>query len=232
MSFPLPLQKKCLEIIEDLMKHPIAEVFMEPVDPVRDMVPDYLDVIKNPSDFTTIKNRLLERKYLTYEEFKRDVNLIWENAITYNTKQSLPAYIADELSRIFQKRIWYIENPPAEQWINDFLKNRLTLCKLFRNPPSGLANFSLNSDASVITENEQTTNKRLSAEDSKFFSENSEYIKDIKNAQTLEEIIHEIEPSFVFKHETIYVDLIKMLPRTRRAIKNHIMQALSTQTTA
>ena len=228
MTFPLSLQKKCLEIIEDLMKHPIAEVFMEPVDPVRDMVPDYLDIIKNPSDFSTIRNRLLERKYLTYEEFKRDVNLVWENAITYNTKQSLPAYIADELNRIFQKKIWYIENPQTEQWINEFLKNRLTLCKLFRNPPSGLSNFAFSSDVSMLGE-EQGQGKRLSSEDHKFFTENLEYLKDTKNAHTLEQVIHEIEPSFIFQQETIFEDLVKMLPRTRRALKNHIMQKNSSQ---
>lgn len=227
MSFPSSLQKKCLEIITDLMAHPIAEVFMVPVDPVRDGVPDYFDIIKNPSDFTTIKNKLIEGRYLSYDEFKRDVNLIWENAITFNSKQSLPAYIADELNKEFQKKIWCIENPPAEQWINDFLKHRLTLCKLFRNPPSGLANFAFTPETALFGDSEQTSNKHLSAEDSKFFNENIEYLRDPKNAKTIEKVIHDIEPSFVFKHETLFDDLAKMLPRTRRALKNHIMEEAS-----
>lgn len=142
MSFTEVQRLKCIEIIDNLLKHPISAMFAKPVDAIADGVPDYYDVIKNPSDFSTVRNKLVTSQYKSLDEFKKDVNLIWENAILYNSKQSFMALIADELSRQFQRQLWQLESPPTEQWINDFLKARLIICKLFRNPPNGLANYS------------------------------------------------------------------------------------------
>lgn len=137
---------KCLEIIDNLTKHPIAAMFAKPVDAIADGVPDYYEVIKNPSDFSTVRNKLTTLQYKTLDEFKRDVNLIWDNAVQYNSRQSFIALIADELRKQFDKQIWQLESPPTEQWINDFLKARLIICKLFRNPPNGLANYAFSAD--------------------------------------------------------------------------------------
>ncbi|EAY03796.1 Bromodomain containing protein [Trichomonas vaginalis G3] len=142
MSLSEAQRLKCLEILDNLRKHPISEMFAKPVDAEADGVPDYYDVIKNPSDFSTVRNKLTTFQYKTFDEFKRDVNLIWENAIQYNTKQSFIALIAEELSRQFQKQLWQFESPPTEQWINDFLRARVTITKLFRNPPTGVANLA------------------------------------------------------------------------------------------
>jgi len=216
-------KQKCIEIIDELLKHPISEVFSEPVDPKIDGVPDYFDIISHPSDFSTVKNKLIEGAYKTVDEFKFDVNLIWENAITYNTKQSLPAYIADELSRLFQKRLRYLETPQLEQWTNDFLKARSTVCRLFRNPPSGLVNASFSTDASNSADGDKSRQK-LTTDDVQFFQSVHSQLNDKSKSDDFERIIHEIEPDFSYCFETIESDLEKMLPRTRRGIKNYLMK--------
>jgi hypothetical protein len=38
-----------------LSKHTYAWIFLEPVDPIKLNIPDYLDIIKKPMDFGTIK---------------------------------------------------------------------------------------------------------------------------------------------------------------------------------
>ena len=61
---------------------------MYPVDPVVLNIPDYFTIIANPMDIFTVQKKLNEHEYGTFDEFNRDVKLIWSNAITYNPKHS------------------------------------------------------------------------------------------------------------------------------------------------
>ncbi|KZP01472.1 hypothetical protein CALVIDRAFT_491979 [Calocera viscosa TUFC12733] len=65
----------------DKMKH-----FHEPVD--RAEVPDYYDVVKNPMDWTQMKEKIQKHEYMNIEEFQNDVNLVFDNAMLYNAPNS------------------------------------------------------------------------------------------------------------------------------------------------
>jgi hypothetical protein len=108
--------------------------FHESVDPIADEIPDYLDIIQHPSDLSTVRTKLLNNRYRSLQEFKRDMNLIWENAVQSSGHQSLPAFIADRLSKIFQKWVTDLEEISTDQWINNFLKARSALCKTHQEP--------------------------------------------------------------------------------------------------
>ena len=54
--------------------------FLSPVD-VKDF-PDYLDIVKHPMDFSTIDKKL--HTYKTFDEFAKDVELIFDNCRLYN----------------------------------------------------------------------------------------------------------------------------------------------------
>jgi len=45
--------------MQHLWKHHDWSIFHEPVDPVEYDIPDYLDVIKNPMDFGTINQKIV-----------------------------------------------------------------------------------------------------------------------------------------------------------------------------
>jgi hypothetical protein len=45
-----------------------AWIFHEPVDPIKLEIPDYIDVIKHPMDFGTIKNKLNTNQYPSNSE--------------------------------------------------------------------------------------------------------------------------------------------------------------------
>ncbi|TBU24142.1 hypothetical protein BD311DRAFT_702623 [Dichomitus squalens] len=51
-------------------------------------VPDYYDVIKSPMWWDEIDQKLDRHEYLDLAEFKRDINLVLDNAITYNQPAS------------------------------------------------------------------------------------------------------------------------------------------------
>ncbi|KAL7143165.1 hypothetical protein ABFS83_08G172500 [Erythranthe nasuta] len=86
-GLPMP-DKRDLELILDkLQKKDIYGVYAEPVDP--EELPDYHDVIKNPMDFATVRNKLGNGSYATFEQFESDVFLICSNAMLYNAPDTV-----------------------------------------------------------------------------------------------------------------------------------------------
>ncbi|XP_024518237.1 uncharacterized protein LOC9638922 isoform X2 [Selaginella moellendorffii] len=75
------------ELLERFQKKDTYGVFAEPVDP--EEIPDYLDIIKEPMDFSTIKKKLSKGAYGSIELFERDVNLICSNAMKYNAPRTI-----------------------------------------------------------------------------------------------------------------------------------------------
>ena len=67
---------------------PEASPFRTPVDPHALGIPDYYDIIKVPMDMTTIKKKLDDGDYKEPWQFIDDVWQMFENAWTYNRKQS------------------------------------------------------------------------------------------------------------------------------------------------
>ncbi|XP_069847457.1 ATPase family AAA domain-containing protein 2 isoform X1 [Dipodomys merriami] len=57
-------------------------VFTKPVDP--DEVPDYVTVIKQPMDLSSMISKIDLHKYLTVKDYLRDIDLICSNALEYN----------------------------------------------------------------------------------------------------------------------------------------------------
>ncbi|OHT05210.1 Bromodomain containing protein [Tritrichomonas foetus] len=109
----------CLKITENLMKHPIASMFLRPVDTKADNAPDYYFQIKNPQDLGTIKRRLEEKNYYRYvSDWERDMNCVWANCIQYNGETSYLADFSREMKRLFEKMITKVRIRSYEGWIN------------------------------------------------------------------------------------------------------------------
>ncbi|XP_058742943.1 uncharacterized protein LOC131615800 [Vicia villosa] len=114
---PLP-DKRTLELILDkLQKKDTYGVYAEPVDP--EELPDYHDVIDNPMDFATVRNKLANGSYTTLEQFESDVFLICSNAMQYNSSDTIyhkQARSIQELARKkFEKLRINIERTQSEQ---------------------------------------------------------------------------------------------------------------------
>lgn len=213
----------CLKIIDEIMRHPISEVFHQPVDPVADEVPDYLEIVRTPSDLSTVRKRLTTDQYQGLDEFKRDVNLIWDNAILYNGRQSLPAYIADELSRIFRRQMYTLEELTPEQWTADYLKARATMAKLFRTPPASIASAVQAQGDSNCSPPPQPSWK-VSPADLQFLQEHEHIFREPALQEQLIKFIQENEPEIPFSHERFSLELTKVSPRTLNLLKNWIKE--------
>ncbi|KAM7366998.1 hypothetical protein PAMP_014928 [Pampus punctatissimus] len=54
----------------------------------REEVPDYLDHIKRPMDFSTMRQRIDAQNYCSFQQFEDDFNLIVDNCMKYNSKDT------------------------------------------------------------------------------------------------------------------------------------------------
>mgnify|MGYP006077848169 FL=1 len=87
----LDTMERCRILLDDMTMNPFSEWFREPVDHENMGLTDYLQVIKEPQDLGTISKKLERAHYMSPEDFARDVRLVWQNAITYNSATSMCA---------------------------------------------------------------------------------------------------------------------------------------------
>lgn len=73
-------------VLDQLLERDQAKVFTQPVS--IDEVPDYLEHIKEPMDFSTMRNRVNSHHYKNLDDFEADFNLIINNCMTYNAKET------------------------------------------------------------------------------------------------------------------------------------------------
>jgi hypothetical protein len=72
-----------------LKKHKSAYPFLLPVDPKRDGVLNYFEVIKEPMDLYTIEGNLTNGTYTSPTQFHTHINKIWSNSYTFNERGSV-----------------------------------------------------------------------------------------------------------------------------------------------
>merc|ERR1712055_858309 len=76
--------RKLLEHLEEL---DTQDIFADPVDP--DEVPDYLDIVKIPMDFSKMKEKTELFEYVNIDDFEKDFSLMVANCLSYNEKDTI-----------------------------------------------------------------------------------------------------------------------------------------------
>ncbi|KAJ4786594.1 Transcription factor GTE8 [Rhynchospora pubera] len=116
------LMKQCETLLKRLMAHQYAWVFNTPVDVVKLNIPDYFQVIKQPMDLGTVKEKLSSGSYTTPLGFASDVRLTFSNAMTYNPPSNDVHVMADVMAKFFEarwksieKKIGMVEQPAAKR---------------------------------------------------------------------------------------------------------------------
>ncbi|KNC85934.1 hypothetical protein SARC_01881 [Sphaeroforma arctica JP610] len=69
-------------VLRDIMNHKYANTFLKPVNPREAF--NYTKIVKRPMDLNTIKKRLDDGTISTTVEFRRDLMLVFTNAMMYN----------------------------------------------------------------------------------------------------------------------------------------------------
>lgn len=220
------LKEECLKIVEELLNHPISDVFSRPVDPVLDDMPDYFERIAKPNDLTTVKERLLSDTYHTLAEFKQDISLVWENAFAYNRKQTLAWFIAEEIARIFNRRFSKLETSPVEQWAAEYLKARSTICKLFRSTPKCLGSISTARETPLTQDERSVFRRRPSREEEEIIQAATPYLTDRSNSKVLNKIILEADPQFPFSFDNLVKDIPLLSGKAYRSLRQWMIESI------
>uniref|UniRef100_A0A7S4L217 Uncharacterized protein n=1 Tax=Paramoeba aestuarina TaxID=180227 RepID=A0A7S4L217_9EUKA len=114
----------CRSLLKILLNHKESEPFREPVDVEGLKIPDYVLIIEKPMDLGTISKRLKNSFYSTNNEFYKDVQLVFDNAMTYNRPDSEIYHTSEKLLNLFlekyEKTVWeddqqYQHIPDPEQ---------------------------------------------------------------------------------------------------------------------
>ena len=136
---PAKFKSKCIDVLKGLQTHQHGWVFNCPVDPVELGLPDYFDIVKKPMDLGTIQKKLDSGAYHIFKDFETDVNLTFDNAMTYNDNGSVVHGMAKELKEKFDadmaKLMAQLEEEDLQRRQNE---RACTLCgceKLSFEPP-------------------------------------------------------------------------------------------------
>ncbi|XP_034542036.1 bromodomain-containing protein 1-like isoform X3 [Notolabrus celidotus] len=73
-------------VLQQLQEKDQYSIFTQPVN-IKE-VPDYLDHIRNPMDFSTMRQRIDAHEYRSLEDFEGDFNLMISNCMSYNAKDT------------------------------------------------------------------------------------------------------------------------------------------------
>ena len=78
-------------------------MFNEPVDAEKLGAADYHEVVKNPVDFSTIKQRLNTNQYHLAQEFIDDMLLVFDNCFVYNGENSNIGRMCNKVRNEFKR---------------------------------------------------------------------------------------------------------------------------------
>ncbi|XP_065309970.1 bromodomain-containing protein 7-like isoform X4 [Dermacentor albipictus] len=95
-----PLQMLLYYLLKNLQKRDPQEFFAWPVNDI--IAPGYSTIIHNPMDFSTMRKKIDDSEYACVSEFREDLKLMCDNAMTYNRPDTVYFKSA--------KRMWYSGN--------------------------------------------------------------------------------------------------------------------------
>ncbi|KAH8681349.1 hypothetical protein BX600DRAFT_19281 [Xylariales sp. PMI_506] len=99
----------CADLLSRMLSGPgfwtrLVGPFKEPVRPVEDGVPDYLDKVSKPMYLGLIKNKIDDNEYKDEMEFAADVRQIFANCFTYWTKKDPMWTTCEKFQKTFEEK--------------------------------------------------------------------------------------------------------------------------------
>ena len=139
MSGLNPIEKLfCADVTEKLMAHDLAIVFLHPVDPVRDELPDYPQKVKEPMDLSTLSSKLESGAYRNVGEWKQDLMRIWDNAVLYHTEAGAVGMLAKKMKRKALKMTRMIPKTETGLWVSKLTFAAEKVRKLVKDSPAAV----------------------------------------------------------------------------------------------
>lgn len=81
-----PVEATMSKLLDALYEKDVDEIFCDPVDVSE--VPDYMEVVKQPMDLSTIKLKLQSGMYFSLNDMEADFSLMIKNCLSYNNRDT------------------------------------------------------------------------------------------------------------------------------------------------
>ena len=193
--------QKCLEIVNELINREIFSLFVDPIDPVEDNIPEYPKIVKNPQDLTTIKGRLERGEYTRFEDFNRDMTLVFTNSILYNGRETFIGEISLHALAVYQKKVRDMVKPTAYEWNTRVSELIHKINSIMKNGPPVFARV-LNSAPKSLYPNLTLTRDDLSAVLSRLTSKSDTFV--------LSQILNQFDCKMDGTKDTAFVSLAQL----------------------
>ena len=137
--------EQMLAIVETLYSNPLFELFLHSSS-WKD-IPEYTKIIKNPMDLDTIKKKLKAKAYKSIDQWKFDVEIIFQNAKVFNKGLTLYVNLAIKCQEIFQNLYDNSKLVPKNKSKLEYSKLFKDLEALFSKAPSSIGSLFTERDA-------------------------------------------------------------------------------------
>ena len=195
-------RRGCLKVIDELLQMSISKPFSKPVNPKRDLCPDYFEYIQRPMDLGTIRKKLLKNEYESTDHFKVDVRTVWENCYKYHGND-LISKLAKQLQQEYEGMTAFLTGDDLADWVSEseWLKSKMEI-KIYGNQMiqflKGEISFNeINHQNEIGGRKLKELNK---TELRKFAKELNKMTDEVKISEAIKFIENE-DPSFVVNNE-------------------------------
>ncbi|KAI9315007.1 hypothetical protein BX666DRAFT_1965766 [Dichotomocladium elegans] len=116
---------KCASILSTVMENPHAFEFLRPVDPIKQGIPHYFNVIKEPMDLGTIKAKMASGQYKDQHQFDSDMRLMLNNCYRFNPPGSYVYNEGKQIEKVYMKewRAFFAEKRKVQELLADEMEN-------------------------------------------------------------------------------------------------------------
>lgn len=224
MTFPTA---ECMEVIDQLLEYNIAAMFANPVDPVRDRCPNYLNLIKEPMDLGTVKKRLQSGHYKSVNDWKHDMELIWNNSYTFNKSTSILGAITRDLHEKYNQLVEYIGDNSEICWriklncltrdLNEIMKEAPKIPNMKKK--KGSRRDEMRNSISVEMVDYTANNQPLSHEEIVSLADDIKKIQSNSQTIAIMNMLKKLEPAVILDPDHIDIDLCTLQPSTLHALR-------------
>lgn len=121
--------KHCSDILNEILKpkyQSITWAFMEPIND--DIIPGYSNVIKHPTDLSTIKSKLMNNEFISVDDFHKELKMMVDNCFKFNGEVKKIYDGALELEKLIET-LFLGENDKGliQRRLNELQNNKLAI---------------------------------------------------------------------------------------------------------
>jgi hypothetical protein len=215
--------ERCHEVMDKLASRAISGLFAHPVDPVRDNCPDYFDRVAEPMDLGTVTRKLMSGQYRSVTEWKSDVNLIWSNSSSYNSRFSLIGLATKDLSDMFYRLTANFSDCPRTDWNDELQRLGNEMAAVMREV-----------EGSFATQPSAPARRSPAAEDGNGFGRDEvlrltrdiRAIRDEKKLSEITELLVQQEPEIEDLGDDLEIDISTLRTSTLNLLRRKVDQLL------